>query len=58
MWKILHLVANGYGPYWLHLEVQGDVRLTVLDAFLRAIWLECCGHMSQFCIDGARLAWR
>ena len=53
MWKILHLVANGYGPYWLHLEVQGDVRLTVLDAFLRAIWLECCGHMSQFCIDGA-----
>ena len=50
--KILHLVADGYGPYWLHLEVRGDVHLTVLDAFLRDIWLECCGHMSQFCIDG------
>ena len=50
--KILHLVAEGYGPYWLHLDVRGDVPLTVLDAFLRDIWLECCGHMSQFGIDG------
>ena len=51
--KILHLVAEGGGPYWLHLEARGDVRLTVLDAFLRDIWLDCCGHMSQFGIDGA-----
>src|SRR5262249_57484991 len=51
--NILHLVAEGDGPYWLHLEARGDVRLAVLDAFLRDIWLDCCGHMSQFGIDGA-----
>jgi hypothetical protein len=27
-------------------------RLSQLDAFLRDFWLECCGHMSQFIIDG------
>ena len=26
--KILHLLADGYGPYWLHLEVRADARLT------------------------------
>ena len=50
--KLFHLVAEGYGPYWLHLEVRADATLATLDAFLRNIWLECCGHMSQFCIDG------
>ena len=25
-----------------------------LDTFLRNIWLECCGHMSQFDINGER----
>jgi hypothetical protein len=49
---ILHLVAEGYEPYWLHFEVRADATLATLDAFLRDIWLECCGHMSQFCIDG------
>lgn len=50
--KILHLLADGYGPYWLHLEVRADARLDTLDTFLRNIWLEYCGHMSQFCING------
>ena len=49
--KILHLLVDGYGPYWLHLEVWADARLDTLDTFLRNIWLECCGHMSQFCIN-------
>src|SRR5678816_1773296 len=31
--KILHLVAEGYGPYWLHLEVRADARLDTLDTF-------------------------
>jgi hypothetical protein len=26
--------------------------LAQLDGFLRDIWLECCGHLSQFSIDG------
>jgi hypothetical protein len=36
----------------MHLEVRADATLKTLDAFLRSIWLECCGHMSQFFIDG------
>ena len=45
---LLHLVVEGYAPYWLHLEVRADATLKTLDAFLRGLWLECCGHMSQF----------
>ena len=44
----LHLVADGGGPYWLHLFAAPDATLESLDAFLRKIWLECCGHMSEF----------
>jgi hypothetical protein len=51
--KLFHLIVEGYPPYWMHLEVRTDATLKTLDAFLRSIWLECCGHMSQFFIDGA-----
>ena len=46
----LHLLVEGaYGPeYWLHLDVRADATLKKLDTFLRGIWLECCGHLSQF----------
>ncbi|MGI4788571.1 MAG: hypothetical protein ACRYFS_06945 [Janthinobacterium lividum] len=46
----LHLLVEGaYGPeYWLHLDVRADTPLKKLDTFLRGIWLECCGHLSQF----------
>jgi hypothetical protein len=52
--KSFHLVAEGrYAPeYWLHLEVPANAKLTTLDNFLRNIWLECCGHMSAFTIEG------
>ena len=33
---------------FLNLLVAGDAQLADLDDFLRAIWLECCGHMSSF----------
>jgi hypothetical protein len=36
------------GTFWLHLEMSGEATLEDLDDYLRAIWLECCGHMSQF----------
>ena len=42
------------GEYWLHIEMKGSAPLSKLDAYLRAIWLECCGHLSQFSIDGWR----
>ena len=46
----LHLIADA-GPFWLHLAARSDLRLRELDEFLRAIWLECCGHMSSFEFD-------
>src|SRR5947209_8483079 len=51
---LLHLlVEGGYkNAYWLHLEVRAATTLYDLDAFLRRTWLECCGHLSAFDIDG------
>jgi hypothetical protein len=52
--RTFHLVvADRYNrAYWLHLEVDAKKTLDSLDSFLRDIWLECCGHMSQFIING------
>ncbi|MBI5567483.1 MAG: hypothetical protein HY870_21465, partial [Chloroflexi bacterium] len=52
--KLIHLQARDAfgGPYWLNLEMNGSATLKDLDHYLRAIWLECCGHMSQFSIGG------
>ena len=33
---------------FLHLLVKGDATMKRIDKFLRDIWLECCGHLSQF----------
>ncbi len=43
--------------FWLHLEMRGSATLEDLDDYLRAIWLECCGHMSQFTRRGWRAVW-
>ena len=52
----VHLLVEGrYQPeYWMHLEAPANATLDTLDRFLRDIWLECCGHMSEFEIDGTR----
>ena len=44
------LKIEGFGKknYWLYADVPVDRTLTVVDAFLRRIWLECCGHLSEF----------
>ena len=42
--------------YWMHLAVTSSTALTTLDQFLRNTWLECCGHLSAFVIDGVRYA--
>jgi hypothetical protein len=48
--RYTHLLVEGRDlpHYWLHLAVPGQAKLESLDAFLRHIWLECCGHMSAF----------
>ena len=38
--------------FWLHLEMRGPAALKDLDYYLRAIWLECCGHLSEFSYGG------
>lgn len=40
------------GNYWLHMEMRGSARMSELDHYLRAIWLECCGHLSMFSPGG------
>ena len=46
-------VAGAYAKeYWLDLEMVGSASLDKLDKYLRAIWLECCGHLSKFTIGG------
>ena len=40
------------GTYWLQLEMSGQAQLRELDRYLRAIWLECCDHLSQFTAGG------
>lgn len=39
--------------FWLDLEMPGSKTLKDLDTYLRAIWLECCGHLSDFFLGGA-----
>jgi hypothetical protein len=53
--KLVHLLVDGrYNPqYWMHIELPADETLDTLDGFLRAIWVECCGHLSQFNIAGS-----
>lgn len=54
--KLLQLLVEGDGApqYWLHIETPADATLKHLDQFLRDIWVECCGHLSAFTIDGQR----
>jgi len=51
---IWHLrVQDAYAKdFWLDLEMRGSATLEKLDQYLRAIWLECCGHLSEFTLGG------
>jgi hypothetical protein len=44
--------ATAAADFWLDLEMRGAKTLKDLDSYLRRIWLECCGHMSQFSVGG------
>ena len=46
-------VQSAYAKeFWLDLEMKGSATLEQLDKYLRAIWLECCDHLSMFTIGG------
>jgi len=48
----IFLVKAGEGPFWAYFEVNGSSSLEDIDSFLRKMWLECCGHLSAFTING------
>jgi hypothetical protein len=52
--EVFHIRAEAtrLPEFWLDLEIRGDATLEDLDHYLRAIWLECCGHMSAFSLGG------
>jgi len=52
--KLYYLeVKDAYAPaYWLLFAVSENATLEDINGFLRDIWLECCGHLSSFNIDG------
>lgn len=46
-------VQDAYSSaFWLDLEARGSAKLADIDAYLRTIWLECCGHLSEFSTGG------
>lgn len=40
--------------YWLIIETSENTTLKELDKFIRDIWVECCGHLSAFVINGVQ----
>ncbi len=45
--------SGKYRPeYWIVLLIEKDATLKAIDSKLRYLWLECCGHLSQFTIYG------
>lgn len=50
----LRVQATESPLFWLDLEMKGSAKLKDLDRYLRTIWLECCGHLSQFGLGGWR----
>jgi len=47
----LRVQDSGPGMYWLDLEMPDSITLKDIDFYLRAIWLECCGHLSRFSLE-------
>jgi len=54
--RLFHILVDGLDnpEYWLHIEIPANAKLKDLDQFLRDVWLECCGHLSAFEIDGEK----
>ena len=51
--RTVHIsVGSPERPHWMELGVRADTTLHELDRFLRSVWLECCGHLSHFDIEG------
>jgi len=47
-WFHLVVEARHAPDYWMHLQAPAKSSFGDLDGLLRAIWLECCDHLSAF----------
>lgn len=46
---VLMLIQDKYSPgYWLVIKAKPDIPMKRIDKFIRDVWVECCGHLSQF----------
>jgi len=45
---LLRAQAVGAPMYWLDIAARPEAKLNALDGLLRGVWLECCGHLSEF----------
>ncbi len=52
--EILLIELVAYKQFWMYIEISGKATLSDLDDFLRRVWLECCGHLSEFKIGHVR----
>ncbi|MBR2697833.1 MAG: hypothetical protein IKE76_04505 [Clostridia bacterium] len=46
--RLIRVEGTYNRDYWLYLDMPVNATLASLDKFLRAVWLECCGHLSAF----------
>jgi hypothetical protein len=53
---VLYFRPVGAPRYWLIIEAKADAQLGHVDAVLRQLWLECCGHRSAFRLGRRELA--
>src|SRR3989344_2317607 len=52
--KDIFLIRASAGPFFVYFEINADYTLEKIDDFLRDLWLDCCGHLSAFTINGTR----
>ena len=45
---LLRAVPAGAPMFWLDIAARPEAKLKDLDSLLRRVWLECCGHLSEF----------
>ncbi len=46
---VLMLIQGKYSQeYWLVIKAKPDIPMKKIDKFIRDVWVECCGHLSQF----------
>lgn len=51
---LIAVQGHRMGSHWLLLLAHKSCTLATLDSLIRDVWVECCGHLSEFIIQGQR----